>query len=82
MRAFTRLDRLKIIDYVEEAVSAWGGKILGVVQMRTAVRFNIADCAITNVEDCVNQRLGKYAYPWEAWIPRQNLLKVSWRVRS
>ncbi len=82
MREFTKLDRLKIFDYVEEAVNEWGGKILRCVHMRTVVKFNIADCAIVNVEECVNQRLGKYAYPWESWSSKPNLLKVGWRVRG
>lgn len=82
MREFTRLDRQKVLEYVEDAVTAQGGVILKVLQMRTVVKFFIVDCAIWNVADHVNQRLGKFAYPWESWASKQNLLRVGWRVHG
>ena len=82
MREFTRLDRQKVLEYVEDAVNAWGGKILKVLPMKTVFKFFIGDCATWDVADHVNQRLGKFAYPWEACASRQNLLKVGWRVRG
>lgn len=50
--------------------------------MKTVVKFRVADCDMMRLEDHVNQRLGKYAYPWISWTPKPNLLKVSWYVRG
>ena len=82
MRRFSRCDRQKIRSIVEEAVAAYGGRILEVVQMKTIFKFHVVDCDLMIVHDCINQWLGKYGHDWETWVPKPNLLKFGWATRG
>ena len=82
MRGFSRCDSRKIRSIVEEAVAAYGGRILEVVQMKTIFKFHVVDCDLGIVQDCINQWLGKYGYDWESWPAKPNLLKFGWATRG
>ncbi len=82
MRGFSRCDRSKILSLVKETVTACGGRILEIIQLKTIFKFHVVDCDLEIVQDSINQWLGKYGYEWESWIPKPNLLKFGFVARG
>ena len=70
------IDCLKIREFVEDAVGRVEGRVQSFRNDRFEVVIDLACREIERVSDLVNQRLGRYAYPWESYVVGENLLVV------
>lgn len=61
------LEKCKICDFVEDEVRGMDGKIVKVVYKEDCVEFYVTECSMMLLQCRVNQKFGKYGYPFESW---------------